>query len=145
MGDYSRQVDQQLIDDRAQRLYDLRADMDEEEFMLRIAAVMETQQAEIMHLYGLLHPDPHTKVTAGKMVMKDGKAWGVKYEDGKCREEGWVPLAEAKLSTSGFLKEPSGMTWNGSNYTEELNKGEIVDVVRSITVKTPDGKRLPYK
>jgi hypothetical protein len=69
------------------------------------------------------------------MVMKNGKAWGVAYEDGHSTEYGWVDPAEAKISDPRYCKRPKDMTYRGSHLEKELSTGEIVKVVRKTTVE----------
>ena len=71
----------------------------------------------------------------GVMVMKDGKAWGIEYEDGHATVYGWIDPAIAPLSDPQFLRKPSDMTYGNSPYIKELNKGTIRRVTRITTVE----------
>ena len=73
----------------------------------------------------------------GVMVMKDGKAWGMCYEDGHSTSYGWISPEEshAKVNNPEFCKKPTDVTYKGSPYTKELETAKLVKVVRRTTVE----------
>jgi hypothetical protein len=74
------------------------------------------------------------KIEKGVMVMKDGKAWGKTYEDGRCTEFGWMDPEDAEIHNPDFVKKPADLTYKGSHHTEELSKGKVVRVERRTEV-----------
>jgi hypothetical protein len=70
------------------------------------------------------------KVETGVMVMKDGKAWGIAYEDGKSTCYGWIDPEDAPIHNPSFCKRPEAVTYSGSPYIAELRTGELVNVKR---------------
>ena len=70
------------------------------------------------------------KVERGVMVIKDGKAWGQTYSDGKYTDYGWMDLEDAPIHDPKYVKSPSSVTWLDSPYLEELESAEIVHVRR---------------
>jgi len=75
------------------------------------------------------------KIEKGVMVMKDGKAWGVVYQDGRETNYGWVQLEDAPIHDPRFCKRPEDVTYEGSHYTAELRTGKVVNVERRTTVE----------
>jgi len=77
-----------------------------------------------------------TKET-GVMVMKDGKAWGIVYEDGQSTSYGWINPADKKavVHNPKYCRKPTDVTYKGSYLTEELKTGKLVNVERITTVK----------
>ncbi len=73
-------------------------------------------------------------IKRGVMVMKDGKAWGITYEDGHVRCYGWVEPVDAPIYNPQCCKQPTDVTWRGSPYTEELMTGKLVAVERRTEV-----------
>ena len=76
-----------------------------------------------------------SKVEKGVMVMKDGKAWGVTYKDGHSTSYGWKDAESAPIHNPEFCKKVTDVTYKGSYLIPELEKGELVHVERTITVK----------
>jgi hypothetical protein len=76
------------------------------------------------------------KVEDGVMVMKNGKAWGVTYQDGHSQSYGWVDPSEAQIRSPVFCKQPSDVTYENSPYLKELKDAEIVRVRRTTVVET---------
>lgn len=74
------------------------------------------------------------KVETGVMVMKDGKAWGVTYEDGHSTSYGWMAPEDAPIRDPKFCKQPEDVTYPGSPYIAELRTGTLVHVERRIEV-----------
>lgn len=81
------------------------------------------------------------KIETGVMVMKDGKAWGVTYEDGHSTAYGWMDAESAPIHDSQFCKRPEDVTYRGSPYVAELRTGKLVHVERRTEViVTPNSK-----
>ena len=68
--------------------------------------------------------------------MKDGKGWGVIYEDGQSTAYGWLDPADkrAKIHDPDFIYKPTDVTYAGSPYTSELSTAKLVYVERKTTV-----------
>lgn len=75
------------------------------------------------------------KTETGCLVMKGGKAWGVVYEDGRSRAEGWTDPTTVPLSNPRYVTKPSDLTYKGSPNTKELNTGVVVKVKKTTTVE----------
>lgn len=67
--------------------------------------------------------------------MKDGKAWGVVYEDGRFTEYGWMDPEDAPIHNPEYCTNPLNVTYSGSHYSKELSTGKIFKVKRIITVE----------
>ena len=74
------------------------------------------------------------KIERGVMVMKNGKAWGVVYEDGHSMSYGWIDPESAPIHDPKFCTKPTDVTWQGSHYATELSTGELVMVERRTEV-----------
>lgn len=74
------------------------------------------------------------KVETGVMVMKDGKAWGIAYQDGRSTDYGWIAPEDAKIHNPQFCKQPTDVTWPGSPYVSELASATLVAVTRTTNV-----------
>jgi hypothetical protein len=74
------------------------------------------------------------KIETGVMVMKDGKAWGIAYEDGLSVSYGWIPPEDAQIHNPEFCKRPEDVTFDGSPYIAELRTGKLVHVERRTEV-----------
>lgn len=70
------------------------------------------------------------KVETGVMVMKNGKAWGVEYEDGKSKSYGWIDPEDAPISNPMSCKETTDVTYKNSPYIRELLTAKLVNVKR---------------
>lgn len=70
------------------------------------------------------------KVEYGVLVMKNDKAWGVNYSDGRSTSYGWIDPANAELSDSEYCKHPEDLTYQESPYVGELKAGKLVFVER---------------
>jgi len=68
------------------------------------------------------------KIERGVMAMKNGKAWGVVYEDGHSTIYGWIDPESAPIHDPKFCTKPTDVTWRDSHYTKELLTGELVMV-----------------
>ncbi len=75
-----------------------------------------------------------SKVEKGVMVMKDGNAWGETYADGHSTSYGWMRPEDAPIHDPRFCTKPTDVTYAGSHYIKELEKGKVVKVERLITV-----------
>ena len=73
------------------------------------------------------------KKESGVMVMKNGKAWGVTYEDGQSTSYGWVNPEDVALDNPKYVTVPSDLTHDHSIHIEELETGEVVPVERVTT------------
>ena len=74
------------------------------------------------------------KIEKGVMVMKDGKAWGEVYADGRSTEYGWMAPENAPIHDPRFCKQPTDVTYEGSHYEAELRTGKLVVVERRTEV-----------
>ena len=70
------------------------------------------------------------KVETGVMIMKDGKAWGKTYEDGRETCYGWMNPEDAPIYNPEHLKKPEDATWKGSHHVEQLKEGQLINVKR---------------
>lgn len=75
-----------------------------------------------------------TMVETGVMVMKDGKGWGITYEDGHSTCYGWMPATEAPIHNPENCKKPTDVTYKGSHYTKELETATLVSVYRKTEI-----------
>ena len=74
------------------------------------------------------------KIERGVMVMKNGKAWGETYADGHSTCFGWMAPEDATIHNPKYCKKPTDVTWEGSNYTNELMTGTLIAVERRTEV-----------
>lgn len=74
------------------------------------------------------------KIERGIMIMKDGKGWGVSYDDGYSISYGWVDPEDANIYDSRFCRKPLDATHNGSLEAKELITGTLVYVEKRITM-----------
>lgn len=74
------------------------------------------------------------KIEKGVMLMKDGLAWGITYEDGRSTSYGWIPPENAPIRDPEFCKKPSDMTYKGDHNMSKMKKGKLVHVVRTTKV-----------
>jgi hypothetical protein len=74
------------------------------------------------------------KIETGVMVMKDGKAWGITYQDGQSTCYGWIDPEDAPIHEPEFCKDPTYVTYRGSPYISELKTGKLVHVERRTEV-----------
>ena len=79
------------------------------------------------------------KTERGLMVMKDGKAWGIAYEDGQVTVHDWIDPVDAPMHDPEFCKSTTDVTYTGSPYINELMSGELVMVERKTTVRALKG------
>jgi hypothetical protein len=81
------------------------------------------------------------KTEAGVMVMKNGKAWGCVYEDGRSTSYGWMDPESAPIHDPQFCKKPTDVTYEGSRDTAELSTATLVKVLRMTTVVIVDNDK----
>jgi len=74
------------------------------------------------------------KIETGVMVMKDGKAWGVAWEDGRSTSYGWIAPEDAPIHDPRYCKKPEDVTYRESHYVAELRTGKLVQVERRTEV-----------
>ena len=74
------------------------------------------------------------KIETGVMVMKDGKAWGITYEDGHSTSYGWMAPEDAPIHDPRYCKKPEDVTYRESHYIAELRTGKLVHVERRTEV-----------
>ena len=74
------------------------------------------------------------KIEKGVMIMKDGKAWGITYEDGRSTCYGWMAPEDAPIHNPEFCKKPEDVTYKGSYLIPELRTGRLVFVERRTEV-----------
>ncbi len=75
---------------------------------------------------------------SGVVTMYMGEFWGIKDEGDHHHEEGWGPIEDAHISNPEFCKKPTDMTFEGSQYEEELRKGHLVNVTRTTTFEVTE-------
>lgn len=74
------------------------------------------------------------KIENGVMVMKNGKAWGVEYSDGRSKSYGWIEPENAPIHDPEFCKGPLDVTYADSPYIPELSTAKLVSVERRTEV-----------
>ena len=77
-----------------------------------------------------VQPNQYISVEIGVMVMKNNKAWGVEYEDGRSTSYGWIDPACAEISNPDYCLKPTSVTYKGSPYEKELSTACLVKVER---------------
>jgi hypothetical protein len=78
--------------------------------------------------------DQRTHVEEGVVIEYKGKYWGTVYEDGQCREEGWVKLERAEIHDPKYCLKPEDTTYNGSPDIRVLQKARLVAIKRTIQI-----------
>ena len=74
------------------------------------------------------------KEVKGVILVKDGKGWGIVYEEkNHCREDGWVDIDYAVIHNAEFCKKPSDILYKGSPQISEVNKGKLMRALRVVT------------
>lgn len=74
------------------------------------------------------------KIETGVMVMKDGKAWGITYEDGHFTVYDWMDAEDAPMHDPKYCTSVTDVTHKGSHYIPELLTGKLVSVERRTEV-----------
>jgi hypothetical protein len=75
------------------------------------------------------------KIETGVIVMKNDKAWGIIYEDGRCTEYGWTDPINAIIHDPKFCKEPKDVTYKNSPYFKDLLGAQLIKVRRITEIK----------
>ena len=78
------------------------------------------------------------KTACGVMVMKDGRGWGVVYEDGRETCYGWMAPEDSPIHDPERCKRPTDVTWKGSPHIDELKSAKLVKVERVTKVRFLD-------
>lgn len=80
----------------------------------------------------------------GIMVMKDKKAWGKVYEDGREVNFGWLNPADSRVEIYDpqYCKKPTDVTYPDSHYKDELKKAIVVAVRRETIVTIENDKNV---
>lgn len=83
----------------------------------------------------------YTYTETGKLIMRDGKAFGVIYEDGRETNYGWMDPAKAKLGVGLHLHKRAAEPPDPEDpryipCAKELLEAEIVEVKRTIIMET---------
>lgn len=74
------------------------------------------------------------KIETGVMVIKDKKAWGKIYQDGRVVTEGWTALEDGTIKDAQFYHKPEDFIYSGDPRVEEIKKGKVVVVRRKTNV-----------
>lgn len=74
------------------------------------------------------------KIEKGVMLIKNGKAWGITYEDGRSTEYGWMVLEDAPIHDPKWCKKPSDVTYRQDPRLKEINTGKLTLVERRTEV-----------
>jgi len=74
------------------------------------------------------------KIEKGVMVMKNGKGWGIAYEDGHSTVFDWIDIEDAPIHDPEFCTKTTDVTWTESPYIEELETAQLVRVERKTEV-----------
>jgi len=74
------------------------------------------------------------RVETGVMVMKDGKAWGIIYEDGQATAYGFTDPENATIHDPEFCRQTTDVTYKNSPDTKELLTAKLVHVERRTEV-----------
>lgn len=77
----------------------------------------------------------YTKITDGVMVMKDGKAWGVEYEDHNATAYGWVHPLKAFIRNPEICTNQTDFDMRRGSYTNELKTGKLVKIKETIILE----------
>lgn len=75
------------------------------------------------------------KIERGLMVMKNGKAWGIDYEDGYCTSYGWINPTDAPIHNPEFCKTVQDATYKNGPYFKELSAAKLVMIERKTKVR----------
>ncbi len=83
----------------------------------------------------LIEPIENIKIEDGVLIEYNGKYWGTVYKDGHSHARGWVDIDKSELHDGRFLIKPEEATYKGSHETKELQKGRIVKVRKTTTIR----------
>jgi len=75
------------------------------------------------------------KSESGVLVMKDGKAWGIVYEDGRETVYGWMAPADARLYEAKYVAIPTSVVRDDDPDFAELSTATVVRVKRVTTIE----------
>jgi hypothetical protein len=75
----------------------------------------------------------YTDKEIGVVAELDRKFWGIQYEDGQCRSEGYGDIKHAMIADPKYCKKPTDMTYKGSPYERELIKAKLRTVIKTIS------------
>ncbi len=78
------------------------------------------------------------KIEEGVMVMKNGKGWGVTFNDGECTMHGWMEPEDAPMHDPKYCTKTTDVTWEKSPWIEELLTAKLVRVRRRTEVDILD-------
>ncbi len=78
------------------------------------------------------------KIETGVMVIRDGRAWGVLYEDARETNYGWVPIEDGMIKDPLYCKKPTDMTYRGGSVEAVLSTGKLVHVERRTEIILKD-------
>ena len=70
------------------------------------------------------------KEESGVMIMKNGKAWGIEWQDYNATSYGWIEPIHAPIHDPKFCKKPSDAIHKNSSYEKELLGSELIFVTR---------------
>jgi hypothetical protein len=73
-------------------------------------------------------------VVTGVVAKKDGKYWGIQYDDGKITEYGYGPIGRAVMNDPEFVKRPEDMTFQSDPAFLEQLRGATLTLVKVTTV-----------
>ena len=79
-----------------------------------------------------------TRHMVEEILISDGKAWGVTYQDGLSTAYGWVAPEAAPIHDPQFCRKPTDVTYSDSPYRAELSTAKLVKVKRTTTVDVAD-------
>jgi hypothetical protein len=75
------------------------------------------------------------KTEIGVMIMKNGKAWGVAYEDAMETNWRFIDVEDAEIFDPRYVKKPTDVIFKDSPYVAELSGASIVGVIRTKRVE----------
>ncbi len=75
------------------------------------------------------------KIEEGVMIVKNGKAWGVTYSDGRSTSYGWMDIESAPIHNPKYCEKTTDVTYRGSHYEAELSTAKLVHVIRKTVVE----------
>jgi len=75
------------------------------------------------------------RIETGVMIMKDGKAWGVAFQDGHSTSYSFIDPTRADIHDPKYCKKPTDATYRNSPYIKQLETAELVTVERKTTVR----------
>ena len=68
----------------------------------------------------------------GVVVEKGGRFWGVLYDDGHSRSEGFGPIESATIHNPEFCTKPTDVTYKDSPYVRELSTAVLRQVFKTV-------------